>query len=71
MTDITTPDGYMQRFWELVSEKNKTSRSPMRDALKSLEDELQEQYGIRRYTSYSSFAAARNKLFRKPVLKTV
>ena len=70
MPDITTPAGYMQRFWELVGEKQH-SRSPMRDALASLEGELFEQYGVRRYKSYSSFAATRHRRPQRIAFKTV
>lgn len=62
MPDITTQSGYMERFWELVSE-NRFSKSPMRDALNSLESELYAQYGLRRYTTYVSFSVAK---MRKP-----
>ncbi len=60
----------MARFWELVSEKQ-ASRSPMRDALASLEEELESVHGARRYKSYGSFAATRHKKPRRMVFKTV
>ena len=67
---ITTVSGYMNRFWQLVSE-NQQSRSPMRDAFRALEGELSEQYNVRRYKSYNSFAATRCKRPRRAALKTV
>lgn len=57
--DIKTPGGYMSRFWELASETD--SRSPMRDALRRLESELSEQHGVRRYSTYESFSAAKSR----------
>lgn len=62
MPDITTQSGYMERFWELVSE-NRLSKSPMRNALILLESELYAQYGLRRYTTYVSFSVVKT---RKP-----
>ncbi len=70
MPDITTPDGYMERFWELVSEKQ-AERAPMRSSLKALENELLEQYGVRRYKSYGSFAATRGRKPKRIAFKTV
>ena len=60
MPDLKTQDGYMQRFWELVQENNSCS-APMRKALISLESELLSRYGVRRYSSYDSFSAAKSR----------
>ena len=58
--DITTAAGYMDRFWQLVSE-NQHFRDPMRKALFSLESELLSKHGVRRYTTYFSFSAAKTR----------
>lgn len=60
MADIKTSEGYMQRFWELAAE-NQDYRDPMRKALICVESELQEIYGVRRYSSYDSFSAAKSR----------
>ena len=60
MTDIKTPEGYMSRFWDYVAE-NQDQRDPMRKALISLEGELLSRHGVRRYTSYVSFSAAKSR----------
>jgi len=60
MADIKTPEGYMQRFWELTSEYQE-HRDPMRKALISIEGELLTEYGVRRYSSYDSFSAAKSR----------
>ena len=60
MADIKTSDGYMKRFWELAAE-NQEYRDPMRKALISLEGELLARHGVRRYTSYDSFSAAKSR----------
>lgn len=59
-TDLTTARGYAARFWELVAEKQ-DSRCPMHDALQLVESELYERHGLRRYTSYGSFSAAKSR----------
>ena len=58
--DISTPRGYMNRFWELASE-HQDSRAPMREALRSLESELSANHGARRYSTYESFSAAKSR----------
>lgn len=63
----------MSRFWELVAERQ-DSRSPMNDALISLESELLVALGVRRYTTYKSFSAAKSRRRRLEIqasLKTV
>lgn len=60
MADIKTPDGYMERFWELAAE-NREHRDPMRKALISLERELLSRHGVRRYKTYDSFSAAKSR----------
>lgn len=60
MADIKTSDGYMKRFWELAQERRE-SRTMMSDALRSLESELCERHGVRRYSNYKSFSAAKSR----------
>lgn len=58
--DIRTCEGYMLRFWALVSEYSNT-RAPMRNALNSLESELYASYRVRRYASYRSFSTVKGR----------
>mgnify|MGYP003440523423 FL=1 len=69
MNDITTHEGYMARFWELVTEKQDHSR-PHLEAWRSLENELFEHYGLRRYHTYGSFKTAKYKSRSKPQLRS-
>lgn len=61
-TDIRTSQGYMIRFWQLVSESSDAS-APMRLAFISIESELYHFHGLRRYSSYRSFSTVKR---RKP-----
>lgn len=70
MTDITTNQGYLQRFWERV-QGNPDSRHPMRDAHISVESELRTQHGLRRYSTYRSFSAAKSRGTSRAILKKV
>lgn len=58
--DILTNTGYMRRFWERVSDLE-DSRQPMRDALKEVEEELANEHGVRRYSTYESFSASKSR----------
>jgi len=69
MMDITTHEGYMARFWELVTEKQDQAQ-PHREAWISLEHELSEQHGVRRYQTYGSFRTAKYKCKLKPLRRS-
>lgn len=67
MPDLTTHSGYMDRFWELVSE-NHDNRAPMRNALNCVESELLQSNGAGRYNTYHSFSAAKSRRRRRQIL---
>lgn len=58
--DLTTIEGYMARFWELVSEKQE-SRAPQREAWRAVEKELFDSFGLTRHRTYGSFRAGKHK----------
>lgn len=58
--DLTTIDGYMARFWDLVSE-NQNCRAPQREAWKAVEKELFECHRMNRHRTYGSFRAGKHK----------
>ncbi len=56
-TKTYTPQGFLNRFYELCS-KYKTYK----EAYEAVEKEHQEYFGTRRYASYSSFNVVRYRL---------
>jgi hypothetical protein len=50
----------MKRFWDMAAQ-NCDSRAPLRDAFISLESELYEVSGIRRYKTYGSFRVGKHR----------
>lgn len=70
MHPITTPRGYMARFWELVS-SNQDSRRPHEDAFIRLEGELSSIHGVRRYRTFVSFRVGKHRGPKRAKLRSV
>ena len=65
MPDLTTHSGYMDRFWEHVSE-HPEKRDPMKYALICVESELRSSHGVQRYSSYRSFSTVKGRKRSRP-----
>lgn len=57
--NILLIEGYYERYFQLLGEIGKS-----RPAWEALENELQEKYGVSRYSGFDSFVSAKNRRIR-------
>lgn len=70
MIDLTTIEGYQARYSERLAELQAAGvRAACRRAWESVEVELFEAYGQRRYLSYASFRASTSQIRRRRINK--
>lgn len=60
MINILTTEGYWARYQEIYSEY-----STDREAWKALEKELEERFGMSRYSTYDSFRMSKSRYYRR------